>query len=160
MTEIHSTAQLELVQRWLAGVAYKPGVTFEASAEEWTGVIRVYIDALLFDSTRPGATKVVRNRSVRVSLPPSRQSMEVLADWEILEVASYDLGPDLVGGPLVRVGKSVTVPPYLRLKATLEDHGAFLAWLRTELHDLERHESDEWLRDAETGKAFFDPHSP
>ena len=160
----YTPAQCEQVRAWLKTVAYKPGTSFEAVHDELTGSIRVFIDALVFDSTHPKAVRIVRNQSVRVALPAHLP----ITGWrseEVIENAWYEVGPDLVGGQLIRVGKSSTMPPFLsvpidsqRPEAAKVAKDAFLRWLKTELHELEYHEADEWFRDAETGKVFFDPH--
>ena len=47
----------------------------------------------------------------------------------------------------------VPVPPYL---ADTRDEDAFARWLQHTLLDLERHESQEWLR--RDGEIYDDPH--
>jgi hypothetical protein len=162
MIGLHTHWQHSLVAGWLAGVAYKPGTTLSAVFDEAHGTITVHVEALLFDSTRPGATKVLRNHSIRAPLAPASPDR---ADWDA-SVDYYDYGPDLVAGPLLRVGKAVTLSVLLDLpcpQTPREEYPAardrFLRWLRAELHDLEAHEADEWFRDAVTGQAFYDPHA-
>jgi hypothetical protein len=159
---VHTHWQYSLVAGWLAGVAYKPGTTLTTDYHEQLGTIMVHIEALLFDSTHPGATKVIRNQSIRMPMMTARVA---LADWDA-STDYYDYGPDLMAGPLLRISKSVELSMVVDLptpetpRAAYPTHrDRFLRWLRHELHDLEAHESDEWFRDAQTGQPFFDPHA-
>jgi hypothetical protein len=164
---VHTPFQHQVVSDWLAKLRYKPGSRIEAFLDFEAAVIRVSVQVLVFDSTRPRATNVLRNHSIRV---PMREP----DDWTRLdqllpsELTYYDAGPDMIAGPLVKVGQSVELPPHIGVpedegQLALQGHRAeavFRGWLRAVLRDLESHEVDEWLQDKATGKPLFDPHAP
>ena len=155
------------MQGWLAGWAYKPGFHLDLVQDLPSATLYLVTDALLFDSTHPAAVRILRNRSIAVAIPTPAMDTAWTGDTTVIEQTSYDVGPDLVGGPLVHIGRRSPVPPYL-LPAEGHDRTglywsalehAFRRWVRSQLHELEAHEADEWFRDAGTGKPFFDPHA-
>jgi len=54
-------------------------------------------------------------------------------------------------GEIVKVGAAHRIPEML-----LGDHEGFAKWLQRMIFDLERHESQEWLR--RDGDIYDDPH--
>jgi hypothetical protein len=162
---VHTPYQHLVVAGWLAALRYKPGSRIEAFLDFEAAVIRVSAQVMVFDSTRPAATNVLRGHSIRVPMPSS--SHQDLNQLLPVERTYYDAGPDLVAGPLVKVGQSVELPPHIGVpqdQAQLAQVGhhaeaVFRGWLRAVLRELESHEVDEWLQDKATGKPLFDPHA-
>jgi hypothetical protein len=149
---MHTQSDLATIKGWLADIAYIPGSRLEAFMVG-EDVISVRFSGLAFNSRAPSAVHIVRGRSVRVDIGHRSYTAGALPD--VLEASvGYEVGPDLVGGPLVEIGVAWHLPAFLPEGG----YQRFLRWLHHQLSDVAIHESDEWLRRASDGHIFFDPH--
>lgn len=154
----HKYADLALVQRWLAQLAYKPGATMTARLADPIGLIKVDFEIQALDSTKPEQGVLVRDLPTSYALPMERYARRYVARQAPEPVETVVIGPHVLTGPFIPIRQTQIVPLYLPGQGEDRDYRLFTQWVRSAWLDFEAHEADEWLREK-GGKPLFDPHA-
>lgn len=133
----HTYKDLDQVEHWLEEMSFIPGSRLSAGMVHHQ--IQLLMTAPVFDST----SRLPVHVEHRVNWP------------HVGNDGSYAMTSDAMFGQVIMVATTSMLPSYLP-EAGRE---SFLKVVREWLHDWMCHEADEWLKNRDTGKPFFDPHA-